>query len=49
MKYTEKEALDDMLADTRIASWVRTDYRNRLDQEKPELKQSEPADKAVKK
>ena len=33
MKLSKSEILDMMLSDTRIASWVRTEYRNMIDQE----------------
>jgi hypothetical protein len=49
-KYTEKEVLDLALGDHRIASWIRTEYRNKVGAEKPEPKpeaepkqQTEPA------
>ena len=38
MKLTKEDVLEKMLSDTRIASWVRTEYRNLLRAE------PEPAD-----
>jgi len=47
-KLTKEKVLDMMLADTRIASWIRTEYRNMLGREEPELKEQKaiPAEDA---
>jgi len=44
-KYTKAELFDMMVADTRIASWVRTEYRNmqKAPAKEPETKKTEPA------
>ena len=41
-KLTKADLLDMILADTRVPSWVRTEYRNMIPAE-PELKKAEPA------
>ena len=49
-KLTKDKVLDMMLADTRIASWIRTEYRNMIDRtpgvptpKEPDAKKAEPA------